>query len=80
MWSEVNYFSGAMHPLTLLGIALILIGVALVLLPILGKYIDLSQVPPWLIYVYHSDGFYFVTSPLLLVLSLAVLIVYFLTR
>jgi len=69
-----------MHPLTWLGVALILIGVALVLLPILGKYIDLSQVPSWLIYTYHSNGFYFVTSPLLLVLSLTALIVYFLTR
>jgi len=69
-----------MHPLTWLGVALILIGVALVLLPILGKYIDLSQVPSWLIYIYHSNGFYFVTSPLLLVLSLTALIVYFLTR
>lgn len=80
MWSEVNYFSGAMHQLTLLGIAFILIGVALVLLPILGKYIDLSQVPPWLIYIYRSDGFYFVTSPLLLVLSIVALIAYILMR
>ena len=56
---------------------MILIGVAFVLLPIIGKYIDLSQVPPWLIYVYHSDGFYFVTSPLLIVLSLITLVAYF---
>lgn len=68
------------HPLTLLGIALILIGVALVVLPIIGKYMDFSQVPSWLIYVYHSDGFYFVTSPLLLVLSLIALIAYFWVR
>lgn len=65
------------HPFTLLGIALILIGTAFVLLPIIGKYIDLSQVPHWLIYVYHSDGFYFVTSPLLIVLSLIALVAYF---
>lgn len=69
-----------MHPLTWLGITLILVGVALVLLPILGKYIDLSQVPSWLIYVYRSDGFYFVTSPLLLALSAISLIVHLLTR
>ncbi|KUO41727.1 MAG: hypothetical protein AVW05_00795 [Hadesarchaea archaeon DG-33] len=69
-----------MHPLTWLGVALILIGVALVLLPILGKYIDLSQVPSWLIYIYHSNGFYFVTSPLLLVLSIVAFIAYFLMR
>ncbi len=68
------------HPLTWLGIALILIGVALVLLPIVGKYVDLSQVPSWLIYVYHSDGFYFVTSPILIVLSLIALAVFLLRR
>lgn len=33
-----------MHPLTWLGIALILVGVALVLLPILGKVIDFSRI------------------------------------
>lgn len=68
------------HPLTILGIALILIGVAFVLLPIIGKYFDLSKVPSWLIYVYHSDGFYFVTSPLLIAVSLVMLIIYLLTR
>jgi hypothetical protein len=69
-----------MHPLTWLGIALILTGVALVLLPVLDKYIDLPPVPSWLIYVYHGNGIYFVTSPLLLVLSAIALIVYLLTR
>jgi len=59
---------------------LILVGVALVLLPIIGKYVDLSQVPSWLVYVYHSDGFYFVTSPFLILLSLVALIVYLLAR
>lgn len=69
-----------MEPLTWLGIALILIGTAIVLLPIIGRYFDLSQVPSWLIYVYHSDGFYLVTSPLLLLLSLVSFIVFFLKR
>ena len=69
-----------MHPLTWLGIALILVGAALVLLPILGKYIDLSRIPSWLIYIYRSDGFYFITSPLLLALSAISLIAYLLTK
>jgi hypothetical protein len=67
------------HPLTWLGIAFILLGVALVLMPFVGKYIDLSRMPSWLIYVYQSDGFYFVTSPLLIVLSALLIIFYFLT-
>jgi len=57
-----------MHPLTWAGVVLIVIGVALILLPILGRYVDLAHIPWWLIYVYKSDGFYFATSPLLIVL------------
>ena len=64
----------------LIGIALILVGAALVLFPTVGRYIDLSKIPSWLIYVYHSDGFYFATSPLLLLLSLAVFIIFLLKR
>ncbi|MGC8817356.1 MAG: hypothetical protein ACP5PX_06105 [Candidatus Hadarchaeum sp.] len=59
----------ATNAITLLGIAFILIGVALVLLPVIGSYIDLSKVPWWLIYVYRSNGFVFVTSPILLIIS-----------
>lgn len=69
-----------MHPLTWLGIALILVGVAFVLLPILGKVIDLSRIPSWLIFVYRSNGFYFVTSPLLICISALSFILYFLMR
>ena len=57
-----------MHPLTWAGVVLIIIGVTLILLPILGRYVDLTHIPWWLIYVYKSDGFYFATSPLLIVL------------
>ncbi len=68
----------SIHPLTWLGIFLILLGVALVILPAVGRYIDLSKVPPWLVYIYHSDGFYFVTSPLLVLLSAVALIIFLL--
>jgi hypothetical protein len=69
-----------MHQLTWLGVAFILIGVALIILPVIGKYLDLSRIPPWLIYIYRGNGFYFVTSPLLLVLSIVFLLLYFLRR
>jgi len=68
------------HPLTWLGVALILIGIAFVLLPIVGRYVDLSSIPSWLIYVYRSDGFYFVTSPLLIAISIVTIIFYILAR
>jgi hypothetical protein len=69
-----------MHTLTWLGIALILIGIALVLLPVLGEHLKEFHIPWWLLYVYRSDGFYFVTSPLLLALSAVSLFLYFWTR
>lgn len=68
------------HPLTWLGVALMLIGIAFVLLPVIGRYVDLSSIPSWLIYVYRSDGFYFVTSPLLIAISIVAIIFHFLTR
>lgn len=70
----------AVHPFFILGMFLILLGVALVLLPIIGRYVDLSGIPPWLIYVYRSDGFCFVTSPLLIVISLISVLIYLLMR
>jgi hypothetical protein len=65
---------------TLLGIAFILIGIALVLIPVIGNYVDLSRVPWWIIYVYRSDGFVFVTSPILLILSAVSIIIAILSR
>ena len=67
-----------MHALTWLGLALILIGVALVLLPMLGEHLARLRIPWWLVYVYRGDGFYFVTSPLLLAISAISLVLYFL--
>jgi len=68
------------HPLTWVGVVLIVIGVVLVLLPILGRYVDLTKIPWWLIYVYKSDGFYFVTSPLLIGLFVISVVTYLLMR
>lgn len=70
----------ATNAITLLGIAFILIGIALVLIPVIGNYIDLSKVPWWIIYVYRSNGFVFVTSPILLIISAISIIVAILTR
>jgi hypothetical protein len=63
------------QPFTILGFILIVSGLLLVLLPILARYLpSLDQVPWLLIWVYRRDGFIFVTSPLLIILSLLSLI------
>lgn len=69
-----------LHPLTWLGILLIVVGAVLVLLPILGRHVDFQRVPWWIIYVYRSDGFFFVTSPLLIVLAALAVILFFLKQ
>ena len=67
---EPNY-----QPFTTLGLILIVSGLLLVLLPFLARYLpSLDHVPWLLIWVYRRDGFIFVTSPLLILLSLLSLI------
>jgi hypothetical protein len=61
-------------PFISLGILFILIGIAFVLIPLLAKFIpevDLAKIPWFLLYVYRSDGFVFVTSPLLIIIGIA---------
>lgn len=69
-----------MHQLTWLGLALILVGLALVFAPLLARHFDVEGVPGWLLWVYRSDGFYFATSPVLLLLSLASLLLFLIRR
>jgi hypothetical protein len=57
---------------SIIGFAFILIGIALVILPIIGQLvptIDLERIPWLLLYVYKRDNFVFVTSPLLIIIS-----------
>jgi hypothetical protein len=54
-----------------MGWVLILVGVLFVALPYLSRVIPgVERVPWYIIYVYRRDGFYFATSPLLILLSL----------
>lgn len=68
------------HPIVWLGIFLILLGIALVALPTLGKYIQLEELPSWLIYIYHRGNFYFATSPILILASAIALVVFLFAR
>lgn len=52
-----------------LGVILVLLGIALILIPTLGRFIELGKIPNWLIYVYKINGFYFVTSPILILFT-----------
>jgi hypothetical protein len=69
------------RPFTFLGLLLIASGVILVLLPVIARYIPSIDKIPWIIlWVYKSDGFYFATSPLLIILSALSLVLNFLGR
>lgn len=67
-----------MQSISWLGVAFVLLGIALVVAPLAGRFVSLEDVPSWLIYVYRGDGFYFVTSPITILLSLVVFILHFL--
>ncbi len=65
-----------------IGFLFIAIGIAFVLVPLLANDGVLSNAKvPWIIlYVYNKGGFYFATSPILIILSLVVLVVLLLRR
>jgi len=67
-------------PLTLFGILLILLGVVFVALPYLIRVVDVEKIPWVILYVYRQDGFSFVTSPILLFLSVLSLILAYARR
>ena len=55
----------------LIGILLLSLGVAFILIPLVGRSLLSNMKIPWFIlYVYNKGGFYFVTSPLLIIISL----------
>jgi len=69
------YIAGIMvddnSPFTSMVWVLILVGVLFVVLPYLSRVIPGAERVPWfIIYVYRRDGFYFATSPLLILISL----------
>ena len=59
------------RPFTVMGLILILSGIILVILPFIARHLPNLEKLPWiLIWVYRKNGFYFVTSPLLIILSI----------
>jgi hypothetical protein len=69
--------------LTAFGIILILVGIAFVLIPIIIKVfpeLDLERIPWFLLYVYKKDGFFFATSPVLIIIGIVYFLWIFLRR
>jgi len=66
---------------TILGIILIILGVILVALPLISRYIPSLEKLPWIIvWVYRQNGFYFATSPILIIVSIISVIIHLVTR
>jgi len=69
------------HFLQVLGIILMVLGALLFIMPILLEKMPALESIPWIIlYVYRRDGFVFVTSPLLIIISTVSLLWWILTR
>lgn len=69
------------RPFTVLGLLLIISGVILVALPLLARHLPSLERLPWiLVWVYRRDGFYFITSPLLVIVSIVSLVLHLLGR
>ncbi|HXQ92846.1 MAG TPA: hypothetical protein VN739_07545 [Nitrososphaerales archaeon] len=65
-----------------IGALFILLGIAFFLIPVLARSGFLSGVKiPWIIlYVYNSNGFYFATSPILIIVSIVGVVLAMLRR
>jgi len=67
------------QPLVLMGLVFLIIGIALLSIPFLARLIPSDlKIPSFLLYVYRGDNFYFVTSPLLILISLVYLLLFLL--
>jgi hypothetical protein len=67
--------------LTALGVILIASGIVLVALPILARFVpSLDKLPWFILWFYRKNGFYFATSPLLIIVSLVSLLLNLLNR
>jgi hypothetical protein len=69
--------AGSYQTFVIPGLILILLGIILIAIPFLAKVSpSIEKLPTLLVWVYRSDGFYFVTSPILIIISVISIIVY----
>ena len=68
----------------LIGLLLIVLGEIIIILRFLfdlpSMLKKLEEIPWFLIYVYHSDGFVFITSPILIIISVILFLLALLKR
>ncbi len=65
------------RPFTILGLILMLLGAIFLLLPLILRYIpQIERVPSIIVYIYRRGNFVFVTSPILIIISLISLLYY----
>lgn len=68
-------------PFTLVGIVFIVAGIILVILPFIAQHIPSLEKIPWiLVWTYRSDNFVFVTSPILIIITIVSFILTYLKR
>ena len=71
--------TGSYQPFVILGLTLIVLGVIFLAIPFLVKLApSIERLPPILFWVYRRDGFYFATSPILIIISLISILLYLL--
>lgn len=69
------------RPFNLIGLIMIILGSFLILIPYLAKYFkNIDKVHPMLVYVYRHNNFIFITSPILIVMSVLSILLFLFGR
>jgi hypothetical protein len=68
----------AYKPFSLMGWLLVIMGILFIIFPYIIKLIPSIEKLPWfIVFIYKRDGFYFVTSPILIFLSIISILISF---
>jgi len=66
---------------TIIGLILIFLGFLFIMLPFISRILpSLGKIPSILWWTYRSDNFYFATSPILIIISIASLLIFIFSR
>jgi len=70
---------GFVHSSIILGVFFLTLGIAFLVIPLLSRAIPPdTRIPNLFVYIYHKDNFYFVTSPLMILISFLSLLIFIL--